>query len=155
VTIGLGVLCCSRPDLQSGERPDSIVMIADTLGSNEYDSTSELRKMFFEPRHDIYAVCAGNMEVAGEIMASIIARLPSLTHRDHGTFRRLLHEVVYGHRAERFMHDVSATRYEMTPKSVLPEFRRDLLNEFQQYDTGAEILIGSFDENAIGDSGGT
>jgi len=42
MTIGIGVLCCSKDDLRTGERPDTIVMMADTMGSTAEDSTDEL-----------------------------------------------------------------------------------------------------------------
>src|SRR5271163_292063 len=61
MTIGIGVLGCSSPGLIGGERPDSIVMIADTMGSTELDSTDELRKIHSVSEAKFCAVCAGNM----------------------------------------------------------------------------------------------
>lgn len=124
-------------------------MIADTMGSTETDSSSELRKMYFEPRSGIYAVCAGNMEVAGEIVAQIIERLPKIETRNHGTFRKLLTEVVYGHRSERFRLDVSLPRYELIVGKVDPSLHSELVGDFRNYYTGAEIIIGSFHDNGM------
>jgi hypothetical protein len=61
VTIGLGVLCSSGPDLAEGTRPDTIIMASDTLGSTDHDSTAELRKTFIVPEAKLYAVCAGKV----------------------------------------------------------------------------------------------
>lgn len=146
MTIGIGVLCCSRSDLNEGERPDSLIMIADTMGSSEYDSTNELRKLYAQTEAGLYAVCAGNMEAAGEIVAAVVARLPELDRRTHGSFWSLLNEVVNGHRAQRFRFDVAAPRYELVPGQIQLQDHKDVIREFQDYSSGAELLIGMFDE---------
>jgi hypothetical protein len=43
VTIGIGVLGCSKEPLETGKRPDTIIMVADTMGSTPEDSTDGKR----------------------------------------------------------------------------------------------------------------
>jgi hypothetical protein len=148
MTIGIGVLCCSSLDLKPGGRPDSIIMISDTMGSSETDSTDELRKMHFEPESKIYAASAGNMETAGEIVSSVISRLPK-TGRTHGIVWSSLNEIVNGHRSQRFRWDVMAPRYEILPSKVFADDHKDVIKEFQEYSTGTDLLIGTFDERGM------
>lgn len=61
MTIGIGVLCSTKPRPHV-PRPDAIVMIADTMGSTETDSTDDLHKMYVGDDVHLYAVCAGRME---------------------------------------------------------------------------------------------
>jgi hypothetical protein len=143
------VLCCSNENLQAGERPDTIAMMADTMGSTDEDSTDELRKMHFEPEHKVYSVSAGKIETASQIVASVIERLPRLPSRTHGSIWFLLNEVVNGHRAARFRWDVLAPRYELVPGRTLAEDHHDIVGEFQQYNTGAELIFGTFDDKGM------
>jgi len=124
-------------------------MIADTMGSNDYDSTNELRKLYAVADVGLYAVCAGKMETAGEIVAAVVERLPKLARRSHGTFWGLLNEVVNGHRAQRFRFDVVAPRYELVPGQVQLQDHKDVVHEFQDYNSGAELLVGMFDEHGM------
>jgi hypothetical protein len=149
MTVGIGVLCCSNAELKSGERPDTIVMISDTLGSTECDSTAELRKLYSVPDVQLYAVCAGKMETAGEIVSAIVERLPHLPSRSYGQMWKLLNEVVNGHRAERFRFDVVAPRYELVPGKIQIQDHNDVVREFQEYNSGADLLVGTFDERGM------
>jgi hypothetical protein len=145
MTIGIGVLCCSSPDLPPGQRPDSIVMISDTMGSHDTDSTDELRKMYLVPEARVCAVCAGNVETGGEIVSSMVERLPDVKSRTHGKIWLTLNEVVNGHRSERFLYDVVAPKYQVVPGKVSEKDHGDILRDFQEYDSGAVLLFGTFD----------
>lgn len=148
VTIGIGVLCCTAiPVPGSGKFPDTLIMVADTMGSNDYDSTDELRKIFTIPDVKLYAVSSGKMETAGEIVAAVAERLPLLPARTHGTVWKLLNEVVNGHRAERFRFDVIAPRYEMLPGKVQVQDHANVIREYQEYNVGVDLIFGTFDDN--------
>jgi hypothetical protein len=145
MTIGIGVLCCSSPNLPPGQRPDSIVMISDTMGSHDRDSTNELRKMYLVPEARVCAVCAGNVETGGEIISSVISRLPDLKSRTHGKIWSTLNEVVNGHRSERFLYDVLAPKYQVVAGKISEKDHPEIIRDFQQYDTGTVMLFGTFD----------
>jgi len=89
------------------------------------------------------------METAGQIVYSVATWLPGLTSRTHGSVWALLNEVVNGHRAERFRWDVVAPRYELNPSRVFPEDHKDIVREFQEYNAGAELIAGTFDETGL------
>lgn len=149
MTIGVGVLCCSSEHLVAGERPDTIAMMADTMGSTEEDSTNELRKLHVIPEEKVYSVCAGNVETASQIVGATVERIPQLARRTHGALWFLLNTVVNGHRAERFRWDVAGPRYELSPGKIAPEDHANIIQEFQNYDVGAELMFGTFDENGM------
>lgn len=119
-------------------------MIADTMGSTEYDSTDELRKAYCCPEANFYAVCAGNMNVAGEIAGMIQKALADLKPKTYGTISALINRLVNLHRSERFRWEVMVPKYEV-PGLELANFQQDLLKEFCDYDVGADMLVGTFD----------
>jgi hypothetical protein len=90
VTIGIGVLCSSnpRPHLI---RPDGIILMADTMGSTETDSTPELHKLYVED--DVYAVCAGKVELASEVISIFKQELKGLTSRTYGQIYEALNKL--------------------------------------------------------------
>jgi hypothetical protein len=73
----------------------------------------------------------------------------ALPERSHGSIWFLLNEVVNGHRAKRFRWDVAAPRYELIPGVVRPNEWPDVIREFQQYDSGADSILGTFDDNGM------
>jgi hypothetical protein len=68
MTIGIGVLCST-----TGKGSDALVLISDSMGSTETDSTSALSKMF--THGSIHAVAAGSLSVAAEMFHTIAGEL--------------------------------------------------------------------------------
>src|SRR6267154_3425794 len=95
MTIGIGVLCSSkiRPH---PTRPDGIILMADTMGSTDTDSTPELHKLCVED--DIYAVCAGKVEFASEIISVFKQELAQIPSRTLGNVWEALNRAVHEHR---------------------------------------------------------
>src|ERR1700691_663916 len=98
VTIGIGVLCSSKPRPHE-PRPDGIIMVADTMGSTETDSTDALHKMYFDPDARMYASCAGNMELCAEIVSECRVDLMEVKTREHITIWEALCKGAHRHRA--------------------------------------------------------
>jgi hypothetical protein len=153
MTIGIGVLCCTKPKNpkfkptdNEGIRPDAIVMVADTMGSTDYDSTDDLHKMFVYPKEQLYGTCAGRVETCGEIIYAVKSAFAELQGpRTHGTILTLLNTIVNGHRAQHFQLDVLQTNF--LPVNPTPQWQHEKIEQaYRDYDTNAHLLIGTFDE---------
>jgi hypothetical protein len=150
MTIGIGVLCSTQPKPHV-PRPDALVMIADTMGSTDTDSTGELHKMLFDPGGRLYAVCADRIEVSAELLPLIRAELADIKGpRHHGEIWRALNTAVMHHRRERFMWDVVNVKYAVLGPGQIPVQEHDrLMAEWCSYDTHAQALIGTFDDDGL------
>jgi hypothetical protein len=153
VTIGIGALCTTDYGILNPSliRPDAMILMADTLGSTDTDSTESLHKLFVG--HDLFAVSADNVQVAAEVFTATDERLAALNEpRTHGSIWRTLSEVATGVRAERFRAEVIATKYNyMLPNPLMlppPEHAR-MMEEFREYPLGCQMVVGAFDQNGM------
>ena len=71
MTIGIGRLLASSRPKPHVPRPDSFILVADTMGSTETDSTDDLHKMWLDDDLAIYAVGAGVLEYGGEFFVIV------------------------------------------------------------------------------------
>ena len=147
MTIGIGVLCSSLPEPHI-PRPDTIILLSDTMGSTDTDSVDELHKMFIDEESGFYAVCAGRCEKAADLMPMIKSELLQLPARTHGTFIHALNKAANDHRTQHFAYDVRLPKYTVEPQRVLQA--DEMLKEFQSYSVGAELLVGLFDDAGMG-----
>lgn len=151
MTIGIGVLCSSKPRPHE-PRPDALVMIADTMGSTETDSIDELHKMYWDDATRVHFTCAGQVEMAAELVPMFTQNFSQLQTRSHGTITEALNIAVHGHRVQHFNWDVIAKRHSclMSPTpGMLPIITSDqekILEEWQNYDVGLQMLVGTFDD---------
>lgn len=145
MTIGIGVLCSSKPRPHR-PRPDTIIMMADTMGSTETDSTEELHKLYAEDGKHFFAVCAGHVEMASELVSMFDQKYSELSPRTHGGIWTILNDIAHGHRAEHFSWDVIRTRYTPFPGQILESQQNKLLEEWQAYDYGLCLLLGTFND---------
>ncbi len=66
MTIGIGVLACTEAGRAKRRIPDTIILMADTMGSYEdVDSHARLHKAFMFPDLEMYAVAANLVDRAG------------------------------------------------------------------------------------------
>ena len=148
MTIGIGVLCSTEPRPHV-PRPDALVMIADTMGSTETDSTGELHKMYFFPEEQVFAVCADRLERAADLFPLVRDSLKAIQEpRSHGAMLQALNEAVHKHRSDHFKWDVVFTRYAIGGQ-ILAERQDRLYEEWGNYDVGAQILLGTFDNEGF------
>src|ERR1039457_3530257 len=99
LTIGIGILCSTKQKPHS-PRPDAFVMIADTMGSTDTDSTDELHKMYIMPESRLFGVCAERMEMVSDLVPSLECEVKALSKRTHGEVMGALNKAVYAHRAQ-------------------------------------------------------
>jgi hypothetical protein len=145
MTIGIGVLCSTKPKPHT-PRPDALVMVADTMGSTETDSLDELHKLFTDEEARFYGVCSGRIEKGADLIPLIKKELTNLTQRSHGTFLQALNKAANDHRTQHFHYDVVNPRYMVVPGQVLGTHNDAMMAEFQTYYVGAELLVGTFDD---------
>jgi hypothetical protein len=146
MTIGIGVLC-STAAAHHEPRPDALVMIADTMGSTEYDSTGELHKMLYDPNNRMYSVFSGKPVIASEMTALIREEFSKIqAPRLHGSIWRALNVAVQHHRSDHFNWDVLFTRFSFNGQ-VLVDEKENLLADWRNYDVGAQLLLGTFDDD--------
>jgi hypothetical protein len=146
MTIGIGVLCSSkiRPH---PTRPDGIILMADTMGSTDTDSTPELHKLCVED--DIYAVCAGKVEFASEIISVFKQELAQIPSRTLGNVWEALNRAVHEHRMAHFKWDCLVPKYSFTPGAIFESQHQNVVNDWQQYDSGTSLLISVFHHSGI------
>ena len=105
MTIGIGVLCSTQPKPHS-PRPDAIVMIADTMGSTDTDSTDDLHKMWIDDDLKLYIVGAGNLDLCGELVVTPV----SYTHLVILSLTEVVHQQIARDRGD--------PGHERSPRSV-------------------------------------
>jgi hypothetical protein len=146
MTIGIGVLCSTQPKPRA-PKPDALVLVADTKVSTETDSLDELHKVFIDEESRFYGVCAGRIEKGADLIPIIKKELAELPKRSHGTFLQALNRAANNHRTQHFHYDVLGPRYMVVPGQVLDSHNGAMLDEFQAYDVGAQLLLGIFDDD--------
>jgi len=144
MTIGIGVLSSSNPRPHP-IRPDSVTLIADTMGSTDTDSTSELHKLYVED--GIYAVCAGKVEFASEVISIFQQELKSLEKRNFGGIWHSLNVAVHEHRRSHFHWDCLVPKYAFQDGTLLESQQQNVIQDWQQYDSGIEMLVSVFHPN--------
>jgi hypothetical protein len=117
------------------------------MGSTETDSTDDLHKMFIEEDIRLYAVCANRVERCADLWPGICREFRGLPTRSHGAFQAALNRCVLAHRSQHFQYDIVGPRHMITPGQIPPEEHDRIMEEFQAYDAGAELLVGTFDDD--------
>lgn len=109
MTIGIGVLCSSQPKPYT-PRPDSVILVADTMGSTQTDSTDDLHKMWINDDLGIWAVGAGMLEYSGEIIAMMENEIKAIRDAGsditHGRISTALNKCAHIHKSQHFNWDV-------------------------------------------------
>jgi hypothetical protein len=146
MTIGIGVLCSTQPKPYS-PRPDAIVMVADTMGSTDTDSTNDLHKMLLDTSLGVYATCAGHIERCADLWPIIQHEISAISVKNHGALWTALSKAVYSHRAQYFYGDVVARKYMLSPGQLDAAAHDQVLLELANYDVGIEMIVGAFADN--------
>ena len=154
MTIGIGVLSSSKPKPQL-PRPDSIILMADTMGSSDFDSTDELRKMWIDDKLGVYATAAGTMEYGGELFSIIQDELAKLDledaatgprHRTHGKFSGMLNHAFLLLKAQHFQWDIAWSKLGLPilgTKSL--EEATHVQEEWRLFWVDLHMIVGTFD----------
>ena len=153
MTVGIGVLCSTYKefdDLVGKPRPDAIILIADTMGSTETDSTREMHKIFMDKDLGVFATMAGSSDRCGELFATFTDRLRIVKQSNillnHGIIWSSLSDSVNGYRREKFQYDTLVPNFAWHQNMVPTDSERaQILEAYQGYELGVEMLLGTFD----------
>lgn len=149
MTIGIGVLYSSKPRPHV-IRPDGLVLLADTMGSTDTDSTSELHKLYVE--ENLYVACAGKVEMASEVISLFKQELAQKTpeaSRTTGDIWDALNRAVHAHRMMHFRWDVIAPNYMFTEGTMFESDHPKVIKDWQEYDPGIQLLVGTFHPSGV------
>jgi hypothetical protein len=86
--------------------------MADTMGSTETDSTSELHKLYIEDKDNLYVACAGTVEMAAEVISLFKQGIAKVASRTHGAIWDALNKAVHEHRMTHFTWDVGSRAWQ-------------------------------------------
>ena len=146
MTIGIGVLCSSKPRPHP-IRPDGLILMADTMGSTDTDSTSELHKLAIEKDENLFMACAGDISICQDVGSVIKQNFAKLRRRTHGeiweAINKAVHEVLQSH----FQWDVLRPKYVFASDTVFESQKENVTAEWQAYHPSLEMLIGTFHED--------
>lgn len=141
MTIGIGVLCSTHPKPHQ-PRPDALVLIADTMGSTELDSTDELHKMWINDDLRLYAVGAGVLDYGGEIFVIIENELKALqTPLTHGLISGVINKAFQIHRAQHFQWDVVWAKLNIATLGMLADSAM-VREEWEKFFLDIHMVIG-------------
>src|ERR1039458_921553 len=132
MTVGIGVLCSSKPRPHP-IRPDSLILMADTMGSTEYDSTSELHKICIEKDENLFLACAGDMAICNDVGSLIKENFSKLPQRTHGPIWEAINSAVQDVLVARFHCDVLRPKYVFSPGTIFDSQRENVTAEWQAY----------------------
>ena len=143
MTIGIGVLCSTQPKPHS-PRPDAIVMIADTMGSTDTDSTDDLHKMWIDDDLKLYIVGAGNLDLCGELVVTLENEIKELPTRSHGAISGAINKAYQMHRAQHFQWDIVWNKLQIPLVGNVADANQ-VKREWQQFHLGIHMLVATFD----------
>jgi hypothetical protein len=152
MTVGIGVLATSANGREKSIIPDTVVLIADTLGSYEdIDSHARLHKAFMFPEVDMYAVVAGKVECGAELL-STLAKMIGAIPKPQRTFGMILRTVAagcYGYKHDKFtIHEFPKLRlppHSMDPASATPELNAIVQEQWNRFSIGCDLIVSVFD----------
>lgn len=149
MTIGIGVLSSTKPYPET-PRPDSIILMSDTMGSTQTDSTDELHKMWLNDDLKLYACGAGRLEHGGELFSifedAFRAIDASGEKRTHGRAFPAIAQAFHGLRSQYFQMNVMPKYFVQTVQGMLKlGDEKDILNAWQNMAISIQMIVGTFD----------
>jgi hypothetical protein len=149
MTIGIGVLCSSKPRPHP-IRPDSLILMADTMGSTDFDSTSELHKICVEKDENLFLACAGDMAICNDVGSLLKDNLAKLPERTHGPIWGAINAAVQDVLQARFHWDVLKPKYIFSPGMGFDSQQQETITaEWQAYHPDLQMLIGTFHQRGM------
>jgi len=151
MTIGIGVLATTETGRVNMRVPDTVILMADTMGSYEdSDSHARLHKAFLFPESEMFAVASGRVDRAGEVMSSVdkfLKRIPK-GQRSFGAVMRTILEVCFGYKREKFIaHEFPKLR--LPPRlfdpsrKIPPNLDARIQKRWNKYPLGCDLIIGA------------
>jgi hypothetical protein len=151
MTVGIGVLATTQGGRDARIIPDTAILIADTMGSfGDVDSHDRLHKAFTFPEVGMYAVAAGEIDKAGELLSALEKGLGIIpkAERSHGEITRAAAAVCYGYKRGKFTtHEFPKLRLapkELDPTMVTPHLNAIVQERWEQFSIGCDLIIAVF-----------
>lgn len=155
MTIGVGVLATSDDGRLAKRVPDIAILLADTMGSYEdIDSHARLHKTLMFPEDRIYAVAAGDVTKAAQLVPGICTFLREIPKGER-FFGRIQTAIANGHfefKHHLFMlNELPKLRiapHAFDPNQKLePELNEKIQAAWANYEIGCDLIIAAFDDN--------
>ena len=152
MTIGIGVLATSESGRDRNIVPDTVIMIADTMGSyGDVDSHGRLHKIFMYPETRLYAVAANQIDCASELMATLEIALKNIrvAERNYGAILRAIAMSCYLYKRDKFtIHEFPKMRLppnEIDPRTASSELQQVVQKRWEEFSIGCDLVIAGFD----------
>jgi hypothetical protein len=154
MTIGIGVLGSSDEGRKVRHIPDFAILLADTMGSYEdADSHSRLHKALMFPEDRVYAVAAGDVSKAAQLIPGICTFLREIPAGER-TFGKI--QVAIAEGCFQYKHHLFTTfelpKFRLAPHAFNPNQKLDPeLNEkiqaaWNDFDIGCDLIFAIFDD---------
>src|SRR5258708_22736189 len=103
------------------------------------------------PEEHLSSVASGNMEKAGEFLNLVQRKFHAMQHREHGPIQIALNQAVLEYRMERgwleILPSFMMSRNDWYSTAIDPSLRSDILDTWQRFDVGCELIIGTFTDS--------
>ena len=154
MTIGIGVLATSEEARKKNTVPDTAILLADTMGSYEdVDSHARLHKLLMFPDDRVYAVAAGDISRAAQLMPCICTFLREILpgERTFGKTQIAIAEGCFQYKHHLFtlmeMPKLRLAPHFFGPNQKLePELNEKIQAEWMKFDIGCDLVIAAFDD---------
>jgi hypothetical protein len=153
MTIGIGVLADSAEGRRKNIVPDTLILIADTMGSfGSVDSHGRLHKTCMKPEQGVYCVIANQVDKGAElfeVICSCIGEVPK-PERTYGRILTALAEGCLSYKRHKFqiceMPKMRLPPEWIDPRTVPAELQRSVQERWEAFDIGCDLIIGVFDD---------
>jgi hypothetical protein len=154
MTIGIGVLATSDNGRKEKRSPDTIVLVADTMGSYEdVDSHARLHKVIMLPEDRVYAAIAGDVGKGSQLVPCICTFLREIPRgeRTFGKIQIAIAEGCFQYKHHLFtlfkLPELRLPPHAFNPNQKLePELNERVQAEWAEFDIGCDLLIAAFDD---------
>lgn len=155
MTIGIGVLATSERGRQKDIVPDSIVLIADTMGSfGDVDSYGRLHKVITMPEHGLYAAIAGEVDKGAELLpviATFVEEIPK-EKKSYGKIMAAIAAGCFQYKHEKFVIS-EFPKLRLRPElfdplgNIPPDLNLLIQKQWEEFYVGCDLIIGAFDKD--------
>src|SRR5208282_5016990 len=154
MTIGIGVLADSVEGRKKKIVPDTLILIADTMGSfGDTDSHARLHKACMKPEHGVYCVIADQVDKGAElfeVICNCVAGVPK-SERTYGRILTALAEACLSYKRHKFeiceLPKLRLPPQWIDPRTVPPDLQRTVQERWEDFDIHCDLVLGVFDNN--------
>jgi hypothetical protein len=155
MTIGIGVLATSEEARKEKRGPDTVILIADTMGSYEdVDSHSRLHKILMFPDDRVYAVVAGDVSRAAQLLPCLCSFIREISkgERSFGKIQIAIAEGCFNYKHHLFtlfeLPKLRLAPHTFDPNQKLePELNEKIQAKWATFDIGCDLVIAAFDDD--------